>query len=119
MHRRCRSNDAITSRSADEALGYGDLVDWQELMSGGDGVRLPFHPDLTVPSLTEVRLDVPMPPPVADPESVARAKVVARLAGTVRPGATVAVGAGSRGLSDRVALLRGAIAGLRELGAAQ
>ena len=104
--------------SVEEALGYGEAVDWQELMGDGDGVRLPFHPDLTVPSLTEVRLDVPMPPPIVDPESAAREQVVARLAGAVRPGATVAVGAGSRGLSDRVALLRGAISGLRELGAA-
>lgn len=93
-------------------------MDWQELMSGGAGVQLPFHPDLTVPTLTEVRLDVPMPPAIEDPELAARARVVDRLAGSVLPGATVAVGAGSRGLSDRVALLRGAIAGLRDLGAA-
>jgi hypothetical protein len=39
-------------------------------------------------------------------------------ADVVTAGMTVAVGAGSRGLTDRVALLRGTIAGLRDLGAA-
>ena len=40
-----------------------------------------------------------------------------RLAGAVTAGMTVAVGAGSRGLTGRVELLRGTIAGLRDLGA--
>ena len=39
------------------------------------------------------------------------------LAGDVVTGMTVAVGAGSRGLSDRVEVLRGVIEGLRALGA--
>ena len=39
------------------------------------------------------------------------------LADSVTPGMTVAVGAGSRGLTDRVGLLRGTIDGLRRLGA--
>ena len=86
-------------------------------MSHPDGVQLPFHPDLTVPALTEVRLAVPQPEPVADTMAAARAAVVASFGGAVRPGDTVAVGAGSRGLTDRVALLRGVIAGLRDIGA--
>jgi hypothetical protein len=89
-------------------------VKWDQLV---EGVELPFHPDLKVPALTEVRLDVPLPEPVADVEVAARSNVVARLAGSVTPGMTVAVGGGSRGLTSRVELLRGVIGGLRELGA--
>jgi hypothetical protein len=58
-----------------------------------------------------------LPDPVPDVAAAAHADVVARLAGSVTPGMTVAVGGGSRGLTDRVALLRGAISGLRALGA--
>ena len=93
---------------------YGCRVNWDQLVNG---VELPFHPDLKVPVLTEVRLPVPQPQPVGDVAAAAHADVVARLAHDVPPGMTVAVGAGSRGLSDRVALLRGVISGLRELGA--
>jgi len=81
------------------------------------GVELPFHPDLQVPTLTEVRLPVPRPEPLADVEAATRTAVTERLRGHVTPGMTVAVGAGSRGLTDRVALLRGTIDGLRALGA--
>ena len=87
---------------------------WEQLARGVD---LPFHPDLTVPALHEVRLDIPLPPAVGDVGKTARAAVVARLAFDVTPGMTVAVGAGSRGLSDRVDVLRGTIDGLRDLGA--
>ena len=65
-----------------------------------------------------MRLPTPDAPAVADVEATARAEVVARFAGAVGDGMTVAVGAGSRGLTARVELLRGAIAGLRDLGAA-
>ena len=87
---------------------------WEQLRAGVD---LPFHPDLTIPTLHEVRLAVPDPDPVADVEDAARRSVVARLADGVTAGMTVAVGAGSRGLAGRVELLRGTIAGLRDLGA--
>jgi len=89
-------------------------VTWEQLV---EGVELPFHPDLKVPALSEVRLPVPQPDPVQDVAATAHADVVARLAGHVTPGMTVAVGGGSRGLTDRVALLRGTISGLRALGA--
>ncbi len=79
------------------------------------GVRLPFDPALEIPALTRVDLDVPDHPAVVHPEKVARA-AVASLPPVAR-GTTVAVGAGSRGLTNRVELLRGAIAGLRDLGA--
>lgn len=87
---------------------------WEQLRAGVD---LPFHPDLRVPDLHEVRLAVPDPEPVADVEDGARRAVIERLASSVTRGMTVAVGGGSRGLSGRVELLRGTIAGLRELGA--
>ena len=87
---------------------------WEQLL---EGVQLPFHPGIAVPALTEVALALPTPEPVADVEAVAHQQVVDRLAGSVTTGMTVAVGAGSRGLVERVALLRGAISGLRELGA--
>ena len=81
------------------------------------GVDLPFDPRITIPTLHEVELDVPSPTPIADVEATTRAAVVERLASAVTPGMTVAVGAGSRGLSQRVELTRGAIRGLRDLGA--
>jgi hypothetical protein len=80
------------------------------------GVVLPFAPDLEIPELTEVRLPVPDPVPVSDVEAEARRCVRERFADRVTTGTTVAVGGGSRGLTDRVALLRGVIAGLRDLG---
>lgn len=89
-------------------------VTWEQLEQG---VELPFHPDLKVPALSEVRLPVPLPEPVADVAAAAHTDVVARLAGSVSPGMTVAVGGGSRGLTDRVELMRGVISGLRALGA--
>jgi hypothetical protein len=87
---------------------------WEQLARGVD---LPFHPDLRIPQLVEVELRVPQPTPVAAAESAARASVVETLRASVTPGMTVAVGGGSRGLTDRVGLLRGTIAGLRDLGA--
>ena len=87
---------------------------WEQLL---EGIDLPFHRDLVVPALTEVMLPIPHPEPVADVEGRAHAQVVERLAGSVSQGMTVAVGAGSRGLVERVPLLRGAISGLRALGA--
>lgn len=87
---------------------------WQQLM---DGVDLPFHPDLRVPELYEVVLPTPNSVAVDDVAAAAHRRVVATLAEHVTPGMTVAVGAGSRGLTDRVGLLRGTITGLRELGA--
>ena len=87
---------------------------WQQLV---DGVQLPFHPDLTVPDLHEVTLPVPLPEPVADVAAAAHQQVVDVLGHAVSPGMTVAVGAGSRGLTERVAMLRGTISGLRALGA--
>ncbi len=93
-------------------------MNWDQLFAGdGKGVELPFHADLKVPALTEVRLAMPQPEPIADVAAAAHADVVARFAGSVTPGMTVAVGGGSRGLKERVELLRGTISGLRALGA--
>ena len=82
-----------------------------------DDVHLPFHHELRVPELHEVRLATPRPDPIADVAATAHDQVVATMAPYVTPGMTVAVGGGSRGLTDRVGLMRGAISGLRELGA--
>ena len=87
---------------------------WEQLQRG---VRLPIDPAITVPPLTEVALPVPWTRPVDDVETAARDEVTRRLASAVEPGMTVAVGAGSRGLTARVELLRGTIAALRGLGA--
>lgn len=94
--------------------GSANSSGWQQLV---DGVDLPFHPDLVVPTLREVRLAIPNPDPVPDVVEAARAAVVDTLRTSVTPGMTVAVGGGSRGLTQRVDLLRGTIEGLRELGA--
>ena len=120
----CIGSDAQTTRCAVPAVDcfHGHIVaasvidvnPWEQLM---EGIDLPFHPDLTIPTLTEVALPIPQPDPVDDVEAAAHSQVVQKLAGSVTAGMTVAVGAGSRGLVERVALLRGAISGLRELGA--
>ena len=81
------------------------------------GVNLPFHPDLTIPELHRVVLPAPFGVPIDDVRSAAAASVKARFDGVVLPGATVAVGAGSRGLTARVEMLAGVIEGLRSVGA--
>ena len=70
-----------------------------------------------LPTLREVRLAIPNPDPVADVVEAARSAVTSTLGSAVTPGMTVAVGGGSRGLTQRVDLLRGTILGLRDLGA--
>jgi hypothetical protein len=89
-------------------------MSWDQLVAG---VELPFDPELVVPELHPFPLTVPSPPAIADVELAAGAAVRTALAGAVTPGMTVAVGAGSRGLTGRVEMVRGAISGLRELGA--
>ena len=59
---------------------------WEQLARGVD---LPFHPDLRIPPMYEVTLDVPQPEPLADAESAARAAVVSRLRSAVTPGMTI------------------------------
>ena len=87
---------------------------WEQL---SQGVRLPYSPDLVVPELHEIALDVPQPEPVGDVEAAVMQTVKDRFASIDLQGKTVAIGAGSRGLTGRVETLRGAIAGLRALGA--
>lgn len=89
-------------------------MSWDQL---AEGVDLPFPDWVTVPELHELRLDIPDPDPVADIEASAYEAARERFAGQVTAGMTVAVGAGSRGLTGRVELLRGSIRALRELGA--
>jgi hypothetical protein len=86
---------------------------WDQLAGG---ITLPLPPGLEIPTLHEVSLPTPRPEPVADVEAVAHAAVVKTFEGKVS-GKSVAVGAGSRGLSGRVASLRGTVSALRALGA--
>src|SRR5690606_15510277 len=90
-------------------------MSWEQLAAG---VELPFDPELTIPELHRYPLDVPSPPAVADIERGAYEAALATFRDDVTPGMTVAVGAGSRGLTGRVELVRGTVAALRELGAA-
>jgi len=87
---------------------------WEQLSKG---IELPFNPGIVVPQLHEVSLAIPSPQTISDVAGAARAAITQRLANDVTAGMTVAVGAGSRGLSDRVDVLRGTILGLRDLGA--
>lgn len=89
-------------------------MSWEQLARGVD---LPFPDWVTVPELHELALAIPDPPAVADIEQTAYTEARARFADAVTPGMTVAVGAGSRGLTGRVELLRGTIRALRDLGA--
>jgi hypothetical protein len=89
-------------------------VGWEQLQRGVD---LPIDPAITIPPLTEVAVPVRPTRPIDDVEAAVRDEVASRLAGAVEAGMTVAVGAGSRGLTARVELLRGTITALRELGA--
>jgi hypothetical protein len=89
-------------------------MSWEQLAVG---VELPFDPQLEIPDMHRLVLDVPTPPAIPDIEAAVHDAVVATLAGAVVPGATVAVGAGSRGLTGRVELLRGSVRGLRTIGA--
>ena len=88
---------------------------WDQLHAG---VKLPIEPSIAVPPLIEVELPTPDRQTIAAVESTTREAVVERFTGAVTDGMTVAVGAGSRGLTARVELLRGTIDGLRDLGAA-
>src|SRR6188508_596542 len=89
-------------------------MSWEQLSVG---VELPFADDLTIPELHEYALDVPSPPAVVDIEQAAHDAALNTFSSAVSPGMTVAVGAGSRGLTGRVELLRGTLGALRELGA--
>ena len=81
------------------------------------GHRSPFHPDLQVPALHHISLHVPSPEPIVDIETTAKSAIIKQFSSTVTAGMTIAVGGGSRGINGRVEIIRGAIAGLRELGA--
>jgi hypothetical protein len=113
-----RIHDGFRNGSGREAPGptreYRGGMGWEQF---SEGIELPFREDLTIPELTEVRLKLPAADPVRDVEGTVRQSVVERFTGTVTPGMTVAVGGGSRGLTQRVELLRGTIDGLRLLGA--
>lgn len=78
---------------------------------------MPIPDNLVVPELHEVQLPIPLPDAVADVESMVHDTVATRFGTLSIAGKTIAVGAGSRGLTARVATLRGVVAGLRDCGA--
>jgi hypothetical protein len=89
-------------------------MSWEQLAAG---VELPFAPDLIIPELHPYPLDVASPPVIDEIEQAAFDTALATFRDAVTPGMTIAVGAGSRGLTGRVELVRGTIRALRELAA--
>ena len=87
---------------------------WAQLAKG---VRLPYAENLQIPDLHEFSLPVPTPPSVGDLEHAVRAAIRASFSAQVLNGKTVAVGAGSRGLTGRIETLRATVIALRDLGA--
>ena len=81
------------------------------------GVRLPIPSTVEIPELHEVTLPVPRPPAVVDIEAEVMGQVKAAFSQRGVTDRSVAVGAGSRGLTGRVETLRGVVAGLRACGA--
>ncbi|MEU4391976.1 DUF2088 domain-containing protein [Kribbella sp. NPDC023855] len=75
-----------------------------------------LRPAGVLPQVTPVRRLLPDVPTEADPYSAAQA-ALAPLAGSVRPGARIAVTAGSRGIHDLVTVVRAAVDWLRAAGA--
>ncbi len=81
------------------------------------GVRLPIPSTVEIPGLHEVTLPVPRPAAVVDIEAEVMARVHEAFSQRGLTDRSVAVGAGSRGLTGRVETLRGVVAGLRACGA--
>ena len=82
-----------------------------------NGVQLPFDPALVIPALTKVSLPTPTTTAIVDVRAAAANEIVRAFATTIKYGDTVAVGAGSRGLTARVEMLAGVIDGFRSIGA--
>ena len=103
--------DLRTSGTVEIVSGTGN---WGQLMRG---VRLPIPSTVEIPELHEVTLPVPRPPAVVDIEAEVMGQVKAAFSQRGVTDRSVAVGAGSRGLTGRVETLRGVVAGLRACGA--
>jgi hypothetical protein len=90
--------------------------------SAGNGAWGPFEavrglrPDGVIPQVTRIRRLLPDVPTEHDPYAAAQA-ALAPLAGSVAPGARIAVTAGSRGIHDLVVVVRAAVDWLRSVGA--
>jgi len=89
-------------------------MSWEQLVAG---VELPLDPAVTIPPLFEMALDAPSPPAIADAGRTTFSGVVEAYRDAVTSGMTIAVGAGSRGLTGRVELVRSTVGALRSLGA--
>lgn len=75
-----------------------------------------LRPDGVIPQVTPIRRLLPDVPAEQDPYAATQA-ALAPLASVVRPGARIAVTAGSRGIHDLVVVVRAAVDWLREAGA--
>jgi hypothetical protein len=75
-----------------------------------------LRPDGVIPQVTTIRRLLPDVPTEHDPYAAAQA-ALAPLAGSVAPGARIAVTAGSRGIHDLVVVVRAAVDWLRSVGA--
>ncbi|TDU90394.1 uncharacterized protein DUF2088 [Kribbella voronezhensis] len=75
-----------------------------------------LRPDGVIPQVTPIRRLLPDVPTEQDPYAAAQA-ALAPLASAVRPGARIAVTAGSRGIHDLVVVVRAAVDWLRDAGA--
>ncbi|QNE19439.1 DUF2088 domain-containing protein [Kribbella qitaiheensis] len=75
-----------------------------------------LRPDGVIPQVTPIRRLLPDVPTEQDPYAAAQA-ALAPLASAVRPGARIAVTAGSRGIHDLVVVVRAAVDWLRAAGA--
>ncbi len=89
-------------------------MSWEQVAAG---IRLPFDDRVTIPNLHEYPLEVARVDAITDVEAAAYDAAIETFAATLSPGSTVAVGAGSRGLTGRVELIRGTVRALRSLDA--
>jgi hypothetical protein len=72
---------------------------------------------VTLPTVQLVRQTAPQPTLADVPTAVRRAWLESRLAKRIKPGMTVAVGCGSRGIKNYLAITKATIDALKELGA--
>src|SRR5690349_18934089 len=77
---------------------------------------IPTGPSMTFPPLARVRQSVPQPRVADVPGTVRRAILESRIRERVKPGGTIAVGVGSRGITVIAEVARAAIETLKEMG---
>ena len=71
FHRPIVAAAATVWRLSTSGISVTIVNPWEQLL---EGIDLPFHPDLVVPELTEVKLALPTP----DPSPMSRRRPIAR-----------------------------------------